>query len=117
MFKKMVPKGIALASLAIGISFFSGGITVTAIQNGGGYAITSQLDGVGYSSTLYDADNGLPTSDANYILSDNEGNIWIGSGLFRSHRRLGDSDCSRCLGGIYHRKTFYAGSQYGRPGP
>ncbi len=78
MFKRMVPKGIMVASLAIGISFFGGSITVNAIQNGGGYAITSQLEGVGYSSTLYDADNGLPTSDANYILSDKNGNIWIG---------------------------------------
>ncbi len=45
---------------------------------GGGYAATGQIEGVGYADILYDATNGLPTSDANFILSDSNGYIWIG---------------------------------------
>ncbi len=47
-------------------------------KNGGGYAASGQLKGVGYSSKVYDATNGLPTSDANYILSAEDGYLWIG---------------------------------------
>ena len=65
---------------------------------GGGYAITGQVPGVGYTSELYDAGNGLPTSDANYILSSSDGYIWIGgySGIIRydgmSFERLDTSE-------------------------
>ena len=54
-------------------------------HNGGGYAVTDQLSGVGYMSVLYDATNGLPTSEANYILCSKDGYIWIGgySGIIR----------------------------------
>ena len=54
-------------------------------SSGGGYAITGQLDNVGYSAKLYNADNGLPTSDANCIFSADDGYIWVGgySGIFR----------------------------------
>ncbi len=45
---------------------------------GGGYAVTGQIQNAGYTDVLYDATNGLPTSDANYILSDSDGYIWIG---------------------------------------
>ena len=40
---------------------------------------------VGYTSVLYDNDNGLPTSEANAIAETEEGFIWIGgySGLIR----------------------------------
>lgn len=48
-------------------------------KNGGGYAISNQLEGVGYAVRLYDATNGLPTSDANCVLADSNGYIWIGS--------------------------------------
>ena len=53
--------------------------------NGGGYAATGQLDDVGYISEIYDATNGLPTSDANYIMAASDGYIWIGgySGIIR----------------------------------
>ncbi len=53
--------------------------------NGGGYAATGQLDDVGYISDIYDATNGLPTSDANYIMAASDGYIWIGgySGIIR----------------------------------
>ena len=52
---------------------------------GGGYAATGQIGGVGYATQIYDATNGLPTSDANFILSSRDGYIWIGtySGLFK----------------------------------
>ena len=52
---------------------------------GGGYAVTGQLKNVGYTAKIYDATNGLPTSDANYILGASDGYIWIGgySGIIR----------------------------------
>lgn len=52
---------------------------------GGGYAVTKQLPDAGYSSIIYDATNGLPTSDANYILGSKDGYVWIGgySGIIR----------------------------------
>jgi len=54
-------------------------------SQGGGYAITKQISGIGYSSKIYDATNGLPTSDANYILGAKDGYLWIGgySGIIR----------------------------------
>ncbi len=48
-------------------------------KSGGGYAVTGQLNDVGYMAKLYDASNGLPTSDANFIMSASNGYIWIGS--------------------------------------
>ncbi|MCR5702733.1 MAG: response regulator [Lachnospiraceae bacterium] len=52
---------------------------------GGGYAVEGELKGVGYMAHIYDANNGLPTSDANYILAASNGYIWIGgySGIIR----------------------------------
>ena len=57
----------------------------TAFAEGGGYAVTKQFSDVGYSSIIYDATNGLPTSDANYILGAKDGFVWIGgySGIIR----------------------------------
>lgn len=57
----------------------------TAFAEGGGFAVTKQFTDVGYSSIIYDATNGLPTSDANYILGAKNGYIWIGgySGIIR----------------------------------
>ena len=54
-------------------------------KSGGGYAVTSQVEGGGYYARLYNATNGLPTSDANTILATSDGYIWIGgySGLIR----------------------------------
>ncbi|MCR4604978.1 MAG: response regulator [Eubacterium sp.] len=46
---------------------------------GGSYAASGQLEGVGYMSKLYDATNGLPTSESNYILCSSDGYIWIAS--------------------------------------
>ena len=46
---------------------------------GGGYAASGQTANTGYSSFVYDAKRGLPTSDANYVLGASDGYIWIGS--------------------------------------
>ena len=56
-----------------------------SFAQGGGYAVTKQVENIGYTSTIYDATNGLPTSDANYILGAKNGYIWIGgySGIIR----------------------------------
>ena len=45
---------------------------------GGGYAATEQISGVGYTTELYDASNGLPTSDAMFLLGASDGHMWIG---------------------------------------
>ena len=52
---------------------------------GGGYAITGQIESAGYAAQIYDVTNGLPTSDANFILGSSEGYVWIGgySGILR----------------------------------
>lgn len=52
---------------------------------GGGYAVTKQYSRAGYTSIIYDATNGLPTSDANFILGAKNGYVWIGgySGIIR----------------------------------
>lgn len=52
---------------------------------GGGYAATGQLRDIGYTSLVYDASNGLPTSDANFVYGTKAGYVWIGgySGIFR----------------------------------
>lgn len=65
---------------------------------GGGYAATGQIAEKGYTSHVYDASNGLPTSDANYILCSSDGYIWLGgySGIIRydgnTFTRLDTSD-------------------------
>lgn len=67
-------------------------------KHGGGYAVTGQLTGVGYMAKLYDASNGLPTSDANYIFCASDGYIYVGgySGILRydgiTFERLDSSD-------------------------
>ena len=52
---------------------------------GGGYAATGQISGVGYTTELYDASNGLPTSDAMVLMGAHDGHVWVGgySGVFR----------------------------------
>jgi len=70
-------KSIIFASLLI--------FSHTAFAEGGGFAVTKQFSDVGYTSLIYDATNGLPTSDANYILGAKDGYVWIGgySGIIR----------------------------------
>lgn len=66
--------------------------------SGGGYAITGQTPKVGYTAKIYDATNGLPTSDANFVLGSSDGYVWIGgySGIIKydgtSFERLDTSD-------------------------
>ncbi len=52
---------------------------------GGGYAVSGQIEGLGFATEVFDVDNGLPTSDANCILCASDGSIWIGgySGIFK----------------------------------
>lgn len=45
---------------------------------GGGYAASQQLNGAGFSTEIYDASNGLQTSDTMCLLSASDGRIWIG---------------------------------------
>ncbi len=54
-------------------------------KNGGGYSITGQLPQVGYTTKIYDASNGMPTSDSMFLLSAKDGHMWIGgySGVIR----------------------------------
>ncbi len=47
-------------------------------NNGGGFAVTGQLGDVGYMAEIYNASNGLPTSEANCVLGASDGHIWIG---------------------------------------
>ncbi|MCR5501591.1 MAG: response regulator [Lachnospiraceae bacterium] len=52
---------------------------------GGGYAASNQIEGAYYLPFLYDATNGMPTSEANCVLASSDGYIWIGgySGIIR----------------------------------
>ena len=57
----------------------------TIKKGGGGYAASNQLNGFGYTAKAYDSTNGLPTSDANYILCSDTGYMWLAgySGIIR----------------------------------
>ena len=44
---------------------------------GGGYAVTKQIKQSGYTCEIYNALNGLPTSDANFVLGSSDGHVWI----------------------------------------
>ncbi|MCR4589680.1 MAG: response regulator [Lachnospiraceae bacterium] len=52
---------------------------------GGGYAATGQIPDSGYTTEIYDASSGLPTSDANFVMCSSDGYIWLGgySGIIR----------------------------------
>ncbi|SFD03690.1 hybrid sensor histidine kinase/response regulator [Butyrivibrio sp. YAB3001] len=52
---------------------------------GGGYAATGQIKDASFTTEIYDAENGLPTSDAMFLLGTSDGYIWIGghSGVLR----------------------------------
>ena len=91
-----------LLSLILTASVFSAASSAAGVdeenRNGGGYAASGQIENAGYTSEIYDATNGLPTSDANYILGARDGYIWIGSysGIIRydgtTFERLDTSD-------------------------
>jgi hypothetical protein len=65
---------------------------------GGGYAASGQIPGIGFTTEIYDATNGLPTSDAMFLMSSSDGYIWIGgyAGVIRydgtNFERLDTSD-------------------------
>ena len=79
--------------------------------SGGAAAVTNQISGVGYATKLYDATNGLPTSDANTILSTSDGFIWIGgySGLIRYDGTTFERQDSS--GGITNANALFEDSQ------
>ncbi len=56
-----------------------------AMTNGGGYAATGQIANTDYMAVLYNAENGLPTSEANCVLGTSDGYVWIGgyAGIIR----------------------------------
>ncbi|MBP3784014.1 MAG: response regulator [Butyrivibrio sp.] len=82
-------KGYILAAAVGGILALRS-ITAYASEDtgssiGGGFAATGQIEDLGYMAVLYDADNGLPTSEANCVLGASDGYLWIGgySGIFK----------------------------------
>lgn len=82
----MKKAGIAIFTIIYVLAFLMAPAAVFAAPEateeemvGGGYAATGQIENAGFSSVIYDASNGLPTSDANYILGAKDGYLWIGS--------------------------------------
>ena len=78
-------KSFFIIFLSLSLFLASKAFSLDSNKLGGGYAVTGQIARAGYTSQLYDASNGLPTSDANFILGSTEGYIWIGgySGIIR----------------------------------
>jgi ligand-binding sensor domain-containing protein len=94
---------ISAVMILITVFIFSFGHPFTANASGnnltgGGYAASGQSSSVSYWAEIYDATNGLPSSDANFILGASDGYIWIGgySGIIRydgsTFERLDTSD-------------------------
>ena len=94
---------ISAVMILITVFCFSFGHPFTANASGnnltgGGYAASGQSSSVSYWAEIYDATNGLPSSDANFILGASDGYIWIGgySGIIRydgsTFERLDTSD-------------------------
>ena len=84
--KKPLAFTAALITAAVmGFGTYADSADSVIISNGGGAAVTGQTDGTGFAAKLYNAENGLPTSDANTIFTSSDGFIWIGgySGLIR----------------------------------
>ncbi len=81
------------------------------IPYSGGFAASEQLENVGIMTELYNIENGLPTSEANFILGASDGYIWIGgySGIIRydgtSFERLEASD------GLTNGRTLFEDSR------
>ncbi len=86
---KTIKKAAYLTALVIALSCiasFPVSADEEAGNTSGGKAVVNELiSDIGFSSVLYDAENGLPTSDANTVLSTSDGFMWIGgySGLIR----------------------------------
>lgn len=78
MIKAKIKK--SLKSSLLVIFALTGTLKLSAVENhriGGGYAVTGQIVQTGYTCEIYNATNGLPTSDANYILGSTDGYVWI----------------------------------------
>ncbi len=69
---------ISVLCFLVGLTGFTGIAFAGPVPNGGGYAATGQIKNTGFSTQVYDASNGLPTSDANCVLASSDGYIWIG---------------------------------------
>lgn len=70
---------VSLTAAILSGSAFTVPVKAEATGNaGGGFAVTGQSGEAGYISVLYDATNGLQTSDANCVLGSSDGYIWIG---------------------------------------
>ena len=86
-------------------------ISAASAAGGGADAVTGKTDGTGYAAKLYNADNGLPTSDANDILATSDGFIWVGgyAGLMKydgtSFERIDSTT------GITNAKTLFEDSK------
>ncbi|MCR4947122.1 MAG: response regulator [Lachnospiraceae bacterium] len=80
--KKLI---LSVLCFLAGLISTAGIVPANTVTNGGGYAVTGQIKNTGYTTRIYDATNGLPTSDANYVLASSDGYIWIGgySGIIR----------------------------------
>ena len=81
------------------------------LSGGGGAAVIGSIDGIGYSARLYNAENGLPTSDANIVFSSSDGFILIGgnSGLIRYDGTSFERQSS--VGGITGVNTIFEDSK------
>lgn len=78
MIKAKLQKSLKFSLLVI--LALAGNIKLAAQEShkiGGGYAVTGQITQTGYTCEIYNAANGLPTSDANYILGASDGYVWI----------------------------------------
>ncbi|MCR5279557.1 MAG: response regulator [Lachnospiraceae bacterium] len=82
---RITAKRIMTAAVFAAVIIGSGINAEAETKIGGGYAASRQLEGVGYAAELYNATNGLPTSDANYVLGTKDGYVWIGgyAGIIR----------------------------------
>lgn len=101
---------ISAASFA-SVSGYASDDENTGIKSGGGYAVTGQLSSAGHAARLYNATNGLPTSDANTILATSDGYIWIGgySGLIRYDGSTFERQDSS--GGLTNAKVLFEDSK------
>lgn len=102
--------GLIVSLLVLNIAFFSTGFYSFAVEKddasmaGGGYAVAGDIPAEDYMSELYDATNGLPTSEANYIFSASDGYMWI----------CGYSGVYRYDGSYFDRLDSYDGLTNGR---
>ena len=98
---------VLAALLLVAVSVFAAGEETEENMSGGGYAASGSIENAGYTSEIYDASSGLPTSDANFILGASNGYIWIGgySGIIRydgtTFERLETSDGLTSARGLF----------------